>query len=63
MLEHVSRQRLHEVATNNDIVFTLEEFNHLKDCPFCFQQWKDFINTWNDETGPGKSNQTTGPNA
>jgi hypothetical protein len=50
--EHVSTQRLHQVATSNDIVFTLEEFNHLKGCPFCFQQWKDFISTWNGETGP-----------
>jgi predicted anti-sigma-YlaC factor YlaD len=43
MSEHLSMQRLLEVAASDDLVFSLEEFNHLKNCPACFKLWSEFI--------------------
>jgi len=40
---HVSVKRLQEVAMADDLIFTLDEFYHLKTCSECFRQWGDFI--------------------
>ena len=37
-------KRLLNVAAADDIMFTLEEFNHLKTCSDCFTIWAEFIN-------------------
>ena len=43
MPAHVPLERLLEVAADDAATFTLEEFNHLKDCADCFNQWSDFV--------------------
>ena len=43
MENHVSTERLLKVAASDDLLFTLEEFNHLKSCPDCFTEWAAFI--------------------
>jgi len=40
---HVSLKRLLAVASTDDELFTLEEFNHLKECAECFTTWSEFI--------------------
>jgi hypothetical protein len=40
---HISISRLLAMALSDTLVFTLPEFNHLKVCAGCFQQWSDFI--------------------
>lgn len=41
--EHVPIKRLLAVAGNDDLIFTLDEFNHLKQCAACFTRWAEFI--------------------
>ncbi len=36
-------RRLLEVASADDRIFDLEEFNHLKECEECFTTWSEFI--------------------
>ncbi len=36
---HLTPARLLALADRDDIVFTLEEFNHLKTCSHCFTHW------------------------
>lgn len=36
---HLTAARLLSVADRDDIVFTLEEFNHVKTCSECFTEW------------------------
>jgi hypothetical protein len=43
METHVPMKRLLEVAAADDEVFTLKEFNHLKECAKCFTTWSEFI--------------------
>jgi len=38
------------VATVDDEISTLEEFNHLKGCAACFVQWSDFIRVLEDSS-------------
>jgi hypothetical protein len=38
-------RRLLEVAVNDDDIFSLDEFNHLKKCADCLNDWSDFIRT------------------
>jgi hypothetical protein len=42
--EHPPKERIFEIAVRDDLLFTIEEFNHLKKCPECFKQWTAFIN-------------------
>ncbi len=27
----------------DNLIFTEDEFDHLKDCPSCLQQWNDYV--------------------
>ena len=36
-------KRLLAVAAADNLIFTLEEFNHLKECEECFEAWSEFI--------------------
>ena len=36
-------KRLLAVAAADNLIFTLEEFNHLKECEECFVTWSEFI--------------------
>ena len=38
-MEHLSVERLRAVAINEEMLFTLEELNHLRKCNACFEQW------------------------
>ena len=40
---HVSMKRLLGVVSADSQIFTLEEFNHLKECTECFEAWSEFI--------------------
>ena len=40
---HVDIARLRDVAETDDLVFTPEEFHHLKRCADCFLIWVEFI--------------------
>lgn len=39
---HIAIRRLLAVAVQ-DLIFTREEFNHLKDCRECFHEWEVFV--------------------
>ena len=41
MSEHVPVERLLKVADADDLIFTMAEFNHLRECPQCLRQWRD----------------------
>jgi hypothetical protein len=41
--DHVSPSRLLAGAVSDHLSFTDDEFNHLKQCTVCFEQWKQFI--------------------
>ena len=41
--EHLPIKRLLDVAEANDVIFTLEEFNHLKTCSECFKRRGDYL--------------------
>jgi len=43
MQNHVPMNRLLVVASADNQIFTLEEFNHLKECSECFEAWSEFI--------------------
>jgi hypothetical protein len=43
MDKHVPIVRLLDVTVDNGLIFTLEEFNHLKSCTDCFDSWAEFI--------------------
>src|SRR6266496_1424450 len=43
MGEHIPKARLLAVAVDDELIFTLEEFNHLKACRECFVVWTEFI--------------------
>jgi hypothetical protein len=43
MQTHVPMKRLLGVASADNQIFTLEEFNHLKECTECFEAWSDSI--------------------
>ena len=43
MQTHVSMKHLLGVASADNQIFTLEEFNHLKECTECFEAWSDSI--------------------
>jgi hypothetical protein len=43
MVEHVPMKRLLQVAADDTLIFNQEEFNHLKDCPSCFNEWSQFV--------------------
>jgi hypothetical protein len=40
---HLSVEHLLAVASRDDLVFTLEEFRHLKSCSLCFRLWAEFV--------------------
>ena len=39
---HVPLERLHAVVTDDDLLFTEEEFDHVRLCADCFDKWKAF---------------------
>jgi len=41
--DHVPNERLLKVAADDDLLFTSEEFKHLKRCSDCFKRWSEFI--------------------
>ncbi len=41
--DHVPASRLIDVAHSDELLFTDDEFNHLKQCSTCFLLWKDLI--------------------
>jgi hypothetical protein len=41
--KHVPLVRLLTVAAADDLIFTMEEFNHLEACSECFTSWTEFI--------------------
>jgi hypothetical protein len=41
--DHVPMRRLLVVASTDDTMFELEEFNHLKVCEVCLATWSEFI--------------------
>ena len=45
MEAHLPLRRLLEVASADDLMFTQEEFNHLKECAECFNEWTNFIHS------------------
>jgi hypothetical protein len=49
MTEHISAERLLLIATSDEVVFTMEEFNHIKMCRECFLAWSEFI--WQAPSG------------
>jgi hypothetical protein len=59
MQSHVPLKRLLAVAADN-LIFTLEEFNHLKECEECFTRWSEFIEVRNGTFTCGVS-VTSGP--
>jgi hypothetical protein len=40
------------VALADDLTFTSEEFNHLKECGECFNLWRQFIRAAEAESKP-----------
>ena len=44
-LEHVDNERLIQIATYNDLLFTQDELDHLGCCAACFNHWEDVIET------------------
>lgn len=46
-IEHVPIARLKQVAVN-DVLFTSEESDHLKECAECFNQWSACIKPQED---------------
>jgi hypothetical protein len=47
--QHVPTERLQAVAEDN-LIFTREEFNHLKACSQCFTDWRGLIHQLIRET-------------
>jgi hypothetical protein len=45
MQAHVRLEKLLKVAASDDLLFTPDEFNHLKRCSGCFKRWSEFINS------------------
>ena len=45
MSGHISVRRLLKVAITDDMIFTLNEFIHLKKCFECFRAWREFVET------------------
>jgi len=43
MENHVPFKRLLDVAAAENLIFSMEEFNHLKTCSECFTTWTEFI--------------------
>jgi len=43
---HIDNARLFRVAVADNLLFTGAEFDHLKACPTCFEQWKQFIHDY-----------------
>jgi hypothetical protein len=41
--EHVPDSRLFFIAMADNLDFKLEEYNHMKDCQTCLQQWKKYL--------------------
>jgi len=39
----ISPERLRAVAVDDELLFTPEEFNHMKTCPYCFYRWEKYI--------------------
>jgi len=45
--QHLSHARLLAVAEDLDLIFTVEEFKHLKGCRDCFKDWANALDaTW-----------------
>ena len=40
---HIPDARLFKMAVVDNLVFTGDEFSHLKQCPICCEQWKRYI--------------------
>jgi hypothetical protein len=58
----ISDERLHAVAVADDLLFTPEEFDHMRSCcPECFKRWEaECFKRWEDgirESGPTPEKQ------
>jgi hypothetical protein len=40
---HIDSERLRDIAFDDYLLFTRDEFKHLRDCWECFQAWTDFM--------------------
>ena len=50
----VSPEHLQSVAVDDDLLFTSEEFSHVKTCTYCLRRWEDCIR----ESGRSSRNRT-----
>jgi hypothetical protein len=55
--EHIMTQRLVEVAASDDLLFTADEFRHLKGCAQCFDLWAEFIKSLPSQQGQPQARQ------
>jgi hypothetical protein len=47
-MAHIASERLAAVAQNEELLFTDEEFDHIRSCADCFRKWKaSFVETNN----------------
>jgi len=42
-MTHIDSQRLRQVAESETLIFTAEEYEHLKRCTDCFPEWSQDI--------------------
>ena len=42
-MSHIRKERLFAVAHQEKVIFTEAEFEHLKRCHDCFEQWSAYI--------------------
>jgi hypothetical protein len=43
---HSSVKRLLDVTISDDLIFDIDELNHLKECPDCLTTWAEFNRQW-----------------
>jgi hypothetical protein len=46
METHLPVKRLLDVAISDDLIFDMDELNHLKECRDCLTTWTEFDNQW-----------------
>jgi hypothetical protein len=44
--KHIEDARLFCLAVADNLVFRNDEFEHLRQCPECFKQWKRYIHQY-----------------
>jgi len=41
--DHVPIERLNEIVTHDDVMFTIGELKHIERCVTCFNEWAELI--------------------